>query len=417
MKNNRVPDGWAIKNLEKLGNFKNGINKNKEDFGYGYPFVNLMDVFGGNELRVKRFGLINSSPKERKEYNLLKGDILFIRSSVKPIGVGLTSLVIEDLKDTIYSGFLIRFRSNNNEIDFGFKRYCFYESGFRKELLKKSTISANTNINQESLKNLVLLLPPLPEQKKIYEILSAWDIAIEKTEQIIINKEVLKNGLMHQLLTGKKRFNKFVQTYKKQNTNYGSIPNDWDYIPILKIAKQISLKNNDKNKLTVLSCTKYNGLVDSLKYFKKQIYSKDTSTYKLVKRNQFAYATNHIEEGSIGYQDMFDEALISPMYTVFETNGDIDDSFLYKLLKTGLYRHIFQVSTSASVDRRGSLRWKEFSKIKIPFPSLDEQKAISQVLVTSENEIKLLTQKLEALKKQKKGLMQQLLTGKIRVKT
>jgi type I restriction enzyme S subunit len=157
-------------------------------------------------------------------------------------------------------------------------------------------------------------------------------------------------------------------------------------------------------------------LVDSLTYFGRQIFSEDTSTYKVVKREQFAYATNHIEEGSIGYQNLHERALISPMYTVFETNEKVDDGFLYKLLKTEFYRHIFEVNTSASIDRRGSLRWNVFSQIKIPLPTLNEQKAISEVIDTCDQEILLTKRKLEALQQQKKGLIQKLLTGQIRVK-
>ena len=141
------------------------------------------------------------------------------------------------------------------------------------------------------------------------------------------------------------------------------------------------------------------------------------STYKVVRRNQFAYATNHIEEGSIGYQDMYDEAVISPMYTVFETDKQIKDRFLYLLLKTELYLHIFQANTSASVDRRGSLRWNEFSKIHIPLPSVKEQEAIISVFDPCDRELVLLHQQLGTFKEQKRGLMQKLLTGQWRTKS
>ena len=167
--------------------------------------------------------------------------------------------------------------------------------------------------------------------------------------------------------------------------------------------------------LPVLSCTKYDGLVDSLTYFGRQIFSEDTSTYKVVRRHQFAYATNHIEEGSIGYQDLYDEALISPMYTVFATAPGVDDRFLYALLKTEMYRQIFERSTSASVARRGSLRWNEFARIHVPLPSLAEQTAIVDVLHACDQEIALLSRKLTLLQQQKQGLMQQLLTGKVRL--
>ena len=104
------------------------------------------------------------------------------------------------------------------------------------------------------------------------------------------------------------------------------------------------------------------------------------------------------------------------MYTVFKTNQRIvDDGFLYKLLKSDLYVHIYQVNTSASVDRRGSLRWTAFSHIRIPLPSLEEQRAIAAVLDGQQHEIDLLSRKRETLQQQKKGLMQQLLMGNIRV--
>jgi type I restriction enzyme S subunit len=82
--------------------------------------------------------------------------------------------------------------------------------------------------------------------------------------------------------------------------------------------------------------------VPSLEYFGRKIYSDDLTTYKIVSKNCFAYATNHIEEGSIGYQNKYEKALISPMYTVFKTDGTIDDKYLFKLLKTHYYIHEYQ---------------------------------------------------------------------------
>ncbi|MCG3161184.1 MAG: hypothetical protein JMDDDDMK_02302 [Acidobacteria bacterium] len=104
------------------------------------------------------------------------------------------------------------------------------------------------------------------------------------------------------------------------------------------------------------------------------------------------------------------------MYTVFETNGRVDDSFLYRLLKTELYRRIFEANTSGTIDQRGGLRWKDFAKIKVALPSLPEQRRIAAVLNTCDNEIDSLTRQLEAIQRQKRGLMRKLLTGRIRVK-
>ncbi len=245
-------------------------------------------------------------------------------------------------------------------------------------------------------------LPPLPEQKAIAKVLSTWDKAIEKTQELIKQKELRKKYLMQQLLTGKKRLKGFS--------------GEWKRVKISQIAHEVSIKNKDNNNFTVLSCTKYNGLVPSLEYFGRKIFADDLTTYKIVPKYHFAYATNHIEEGSIGYQDQLEFGLTSPMYTVFKTNGEINDAFLFRILKTHNYILEYQKRMEGSIDRRGGLRWDEFSKIKITIPSIEEQNAITNILQKHDIGLVLLNKHLESFQLQKKGMMQVLLTGKKRIK-
>jgi type I restriction enzyme S subunit len=228
------------------------------------------------------------------------------------------------------------------------------------------------------------------------------DAAIHTTEKLIAQKELRKKWLMQQLLTGKKRLKGFG--------------GEWKEMHIRDVAKEASIRNKSDKQLTVLSCTKYDGLVPSLEYFGRKIFAEDVSTYKIVPKNHFAYATNHIEEGSIGYQEILDEALISPMYTVFKTDKTVNDNFFYKLLKSHPLIYQYQNRMEGSIDRRGGLRWDGFSIIKIKLPSYEEQTAIAQVLQAADKEISLLKAKAVKLREQKKGLMQVLLTGKVRLK-
>lgn len=271
-------------------------------------------------------------------------------------------------------------------------------------------------LTKAALEGLPILVPPFSEQVIITRILGSWDFGINTLKQMLQGKSRQKRGLMQQLLTGRKRFNEFVKTAQQVRTRYGCFPADWSAAHIGNIANEVSEKNVGGKEYPVLSCTKHRGLVNSLEYFGKRIFSADTSSCKVVRRGDFAYATNHIEEGSIGYQDLHDAALISPMYTVFRTRAGVDHSFFFKLVKTELYRHIFEVNTSGSIARRGGLRWEEFALIKVFLPSMLEQKRIAAVLNTGDMEIELLQKQLEALKEQKRGLMQKLLTGEIRVK-
>ncbi|WP_191963496.1 restriction endonuclease subunit S [Pseudotamlana haliotis] len=190
---------WEEKRLGEIGFLKNGLNKDKKEFGYGSPFVNLMDVFGKSEIQNKSFDLVNSTDKEKESYSVLKGDVLFIRSSVKRTGVGEAVVVREDLLNTVYSGFLIRYRDQTNNLILEYKKYCFSSQSFRKELLSYATSSANTNINQESLNKLKVNIPCLEEQQKIASFLSSIDTKIEAVNTQISQTQSFKKGLLQQM--------------------------------------------------------------------------------------------------------------------------------------------------------------------------------------------------------------------------
>ncbi len=231
-----IPEEWEVKELGQIGSFKNGINKSKEEFGYGYPFVNLMDVFGkpkiyGNEI----FELINSNDTERNLYDLKQNDLLFIRSSVKPSGVGLTSVISKDLKDTVFSGFLIRFR-DNGKLELEYKKHCFYEEKFKNRLIASSSVSANTNINQEALKKLKIPLPPLPEQKAIATVLSDTDSLIQALEKKIAKKQLIKKGAMQKCLNPDFKDKQDSLDLKKSNNQQKSSNQ------VIRIIKEIKVQ-------------------------------------------------------------------------------------------------------------------------------------------------------------------------------
>jgi restriction endonuclease S subunit len=346
-----------------------------------------------------------------------KNRILISRANT-PSLVGASVYIDRDYPNLFLPDKLWQTEPRHDNFSIRWLSYLIASDDYRTMISSHATGTSMSmkNISKVDLLNIEIVIPPLREQCKIAEILGVWDESIDLLEKLIVAKYKLKQGLMQQLLTGKKRFEEFEGSDNRRKTLYGSLPLDWKYIPIADIAQEYSVKNREANDLTVLSCSKYKGLVNSLEYFGKQVFSKDTSTYKIVEYGMFAYATNHIDEGSIGYQNLCDKALISPMYKVFKTNGDrVHDLFLYSVLKTEYYRQIFSINTSASVERRGSLRWKDFSKIKIPLPSLPEQEKIAAVLSAADDEISTLEKQLAAYKEQKRGLMQQLLTGRTRI--
>ncbi|EFF31503.1 restriction endonuclease subunit S [Enterococcus faecium] len=192
-------EDWEQRKLGEIGNFKNGMNFDKSAMGHGSPFINLQNIFGRNVLEsIEGLGLAESSEKQKAEYNLLNGDVLFVRSSVKPSGVGETALVSRDYPGTTYSGFIIRFRPNI-EFDNNFKRYIFGTKDVRNQIMAKSTSSANTNINQESLAKINIRLPKIEEQEKIGKFFAQLDQTITLHQRKLDLLKETKKGFLQKM--------------------------------------------------------------------------------------------------------------------------------------------------------------------------------------------------------------------------
>lgn len=190
---------WEQRKLGELGSLKNGMNFSKEAMGIGFPFVNLQNIFGSSVIDVTNLGKAMASDSQLKDYNLLNGDVLFVRSSVKLEGVGEAALVPQNLENTTYSGFIIRFRDEYG-LDNNFKRFIFGIESVRNQIMAQATNSANKNISQTVLENLCLKIPNKSEQEKIGLYFSNLDklITLHQRKQCILY-------IMKKLLCGKSK--------------------------------------------------------------------------------------------------------------------------------------------------------------------------------------------------------------------
>lgn len=189
---------WEERILGEVGDLKNGMNFSKDAMGHGHPFVNLQDIFGKNVVSNNVLGLAVSSNNQRKDYSLKKGDVLFVRSSVKPSGVGEAAVVTSNLKDTTYSGFIIRFRPKL-EMAVSFSRFIYSIASIRKQIIASASSSANTNINQESLQLIELKIPKLVEQTKIGLYFQQLDALIAQHQQKHDKLLNLKKSLLEKM--------------------------------------------------------------------------------------------------------------------------------------------------------------------------------------------------------------------------
>lgn len=395
-----IPDNWDVKDLGSLGKFSKGKGILKDQIlKYGLPCIRYGEIYTSHDYVIKEFNSFVSEKVAQESQEIKNGDILFAGSGETLNEIGKAVAYVGNEK--AYAGGDIIILSTNKEVNAECLAYALETDLVRKQKRKLGQGHSVVHIYSSGLAKLKIPLPKHKEQAAIANLLCIWDKSIQTTTQLIAQKEQRKKWLMQQLMTGKNRLKGFS--------------GDWRHIHISQIAHAVSIKNTKDKQLIVLSCTKYDGLVPSLEYFGRKIYADDVSTYKIVPQNHFAYATNHIEEGSIGYQSDYEEALISPMYTVFKTNESVNDNFFFRLLKSHFMIHEYNARMEGSIDRRGGLRWDAFSIIKIFLPPYDEQTAISNLLQTADKDIQLFKIKVDQLKEQKKGLMKLLLTGRKRL--
>ena len=380
-------DDWIKNKLGEIGVFKNGISKSEKYFGHGYKFVNLQDIFGKNEIKNGDYQLVEVSPKELDEYKLNIGDVLFVRSSVKPSGVGLTSVVTEKMIDTVYSGFIIRFREIYNILNLNFKKYCFYTDNFRKEVLKRSSSSANTNINQDNLSVLPIYYPSKIEQEKIANFLSLLDKKIELQNQKIEALKIYKRGLIQKIY----------------QTNYNN------KIKMKEILIQKSIRNTNDKKYNVYSVSNKDGFILQTEQFKERmVASEDTRNYKVVEKDDFAYNPARINVGSIARMKQDIKGIISPMYICFKCNEKIIPEYLEYFFESSKFTYEMNKRLEGSV--RMCLSYESMLNIPIELPNKNEQEKISEILKSLSQKIKKEEKKYMELNMLKKGLLQKMLS-------
>ena len=234
---------WEQHKLGDIGTLKNGMNFSKEAMGHGYAFVNLQNIFGNNVIDNHNLEFAEASEKQLIDYSLQKGDVLFVRSSVKLEGVGEAALIPENLENTTYSGFLIRFRDeyglNNN-----FKKFIFAIRQVRNQIMSQATNSANKNISQSVLENLTFNIPIKEEQRVIGQYFSELDNLITLHQRKLEKLKTFKKAMLDKMfpkngeLVPEIRFSGFTDPWEQRKlgetcqVTMGQSPNGSTYSEI-----------------------------------------------------------------------------------------------------------------------------------------------------------------------------------------
>ena len=376
-----IPEEWEVRKLGEIcTNFKSGQNITSKYITYSdrYP------VYGGNGLR----GYTNSFTHS--------GDhILIGRQGALCGNINFVS------GENFISEHAIAVKTDlNNDIRFWALKLDYLN------LNRLSESSAQPGLSVEKLIKLKVSIPPLPEQHKIAEILSMWDVAIEKQTLLIEKLELRKRGLMQQLLTGKKRLRGF--------------DGEWRKVCYSEIVKEINskLKWNDEELYKLVSVRRRSGGL----FERESLYGKEIQTKNLrpIITGDFLISKMQIVHGASGLvTEEFNDMKISGSYVILNSkNKNILDMCYFNLWSQmpHFYHQAFISSYGVHIEKM-TFSLDTFLSFGMTLPPIKEQKAIIKVISVVDKEIHVAKEKLEQLKKQKKGLMQVLLTGKKRVIT
>ncbi|WP_270690558.1 restriction endonuclease subunit S [Aeromonas sp. D3] len=410
-----VPNGWEKRDLQGLISVKHGFAFKSEYFSDNGDMVLLTP---GSF--YESGGFRNQGAKTKfykgdvpRGYLLKKGDML-IAMTEQAEGLLGSALFVPENSKYLHNqrlGLVQIIRQERVCLEF---LYLFFNApSSRRQITEQSTGTKVKHTSPDRLCSVIGLIPPLPEQKKIAQILSTWDKTISTTEQLLANSQQQKKALMQQLLTGKKRL---------LDNNGVRFSGEWKQVKLSKIFERVTTKNNGKSS-NVVTMSGQQGLIRQEDFFKKSVASEILDGYFLLKNGQFAYNksySNGYPMGAIKRLNRYDDGVVTTLYICFEISEPTkaDSDFWEHYFESGLLNNGLSQIAHEGGRAHGLLNVKpaDFFSLKVPLPSLDEQQNISAVLRTADQEVTALQQKLNAIKQEKKALMQQLLTGKCRVK-
>jgi type I restriction enzyme S subunit len=397
-----IPEGWKYQALEDIASVKRGKfsvrpRNDPSYFGGSTPFVQTGDVVAARQFLATYSQTLNE-----------RGVSV---SKVFPAGTILITIAA-NIGDTAITAFPVACPDSVVGIEpkpalVVTKWLKEYLETKKKDLDAQAPQNAQKNINLEVLKPLQILLPPFEEQKQIAEILSTWDQAIEKVEALIANAKSQKKALMQSLLTGKVRLPGFS--------------GEWHWLKFSEVFERVRQKNILGNT-NVLTISAQNGLISQVEYFNKSVASEDVRGYTLLYRGDFAYNKSYSDGYPVGAfkpLERYDVGIVSSLYICFRmTNNNHNHDFFRHYFEAGLFNREISAIAQEGARNHGLLNVSvvDFFDTSLHAPSHLEQIAIAEAINGAEFTEQALQTQLTALCAEKSALMQQLLTGKRRVK-
>lgn len=396
---------WEKKKLGELGSLKNGMNFVKDAMDHGSPFVNIQDIFGKNIVDVDHLGKAEATPKQQKDYDLKKGDVLFVRSSVKLEGVGECALIPRDLPQTTYSGFMIRFRDEVGMND-NFKRYVFAAKNVRAQILAQATNSANKNISQPILASLKFSVPSVTEQKAVGDFCSDMEDSIATLEQKITKAEQFRRAMLSKLFP--------AEGASEPALRFRGFSGPWNRKPFGEVATvrrglTYSPENVRKKGIRVLRSS--NIQENAFIVANDDVFvNADAVNIPMVKNGDILITAANGSTQLVGKHAIIhglpERSAVPGGFMLLASSDNTD--FLNASMGSAWYGKFISQYVAGGNGALGNLNKADLEKQVIPVPSKEEQKCIGDFFHQLDSYISLQKEKLEKLRRLKAALLEKL---------
>lgn len=415
-----IPQEWEVRRFRDVGNFlrNNTLSRDKmsesdgcvQNIHYGDVLIKYREIL--NVSRTNIPWIVENSKDSSLGDMLQDGDIV-ISDTAEDYTVGKATELLEINGASVVAGLhTMPFRPLANLFSPCFLGYYINSMAYRFQLYALIQGIKVCAISKKAMSSTFLIVPPLAEQKKIAKVLGVWDKAIEKQSQLIEQLTLRKRGLMQQLLTAKRRLPGFSEPWKKvklgdigntYNGLSGKNKDDFEY-GNAQFIPYINVFSNERIDTNNLGC----------------VQIKPNEQQNTVKYGDIFFTVSSETPDEVGMASVLLEHLDNTYLNSFcfgyrlNNFSTLNPFFAAYLFRTEHFRNYMSVLAQGST--RFNISKKEVMKLKIDLPTIEEQTAIAEVLTAADREIELAKEKLERLRRQKRGLMQQLLTGKKRIK-
>jgi type I restriction enzyme S subunit len=406
-----IPEDWEVRRLNQILTFRNGVNADKSAYGQGVRFINVLEPITHSHIYGPEItGQVTLPESTISNYLVRKGDIVFNRTSETQDEIALAASYLGGER-VVFGGFVIRGRPIDDSIEAIYAGYALRAPIIRSQIIPMGQGAVRANVGQQNLGLVWMPVPPLAEQRAIAGALSEVDALLGAQEALLAKKRDLKAAAMQQLLTGQKRLPSFT--------------GEWEVKRLGEVAELIT-------KGTTPTSIGQNFTESGVNFLKAESISEngsiisektayiDNATHALLRRSQLKDGDLLISIagvlGRIGTvsSDVLPANTNQALAIVrLPKNSTESRHYIFYFLRSSLiHKQINDVNVQAA---QSNISLQNVADLQIHLPPPAEQTAIAAVLSDIDAEIAALEAQRDKTRTLKQGMMQELLTGRIRL--